>query len=439
MGQIAGERRLVLGAGMAGLAAGLSSGLPVYEAEIKPGGICSSYYVESRKGKHLYNCPSDGEAYRFEVGGGHWIFGCDSLLLRFIRSLSAVKSYIRRSAVYLVDEDLLLPYPIQNNLRYLNPNTAAQALSEMVKASTAKEPLVTMADWLLAGFGPTLCDLFFYPFHEQYTAGLWRNISPQDAYKSPVSLSLAIQGAFSEAKEVGYNATFVYPVDGLDTLTQRIASKCDIRYDKRVVRIDVEDKAVCFDDGSATRYDILLSTLPLNRVVEMANLAVEERLDPFTSVLTINIGATKGPRCPQDHWVYIPRSKSGFYRVGFYSNVDVSFLPTSARQAEERVGVYVEKAYLGGQRPVEAEAKIACRDVVRELQEWQWVRDVEVLAPTWIDVAYTWSWPGSKWKAKALGVLQEHDIYQVGRYASWTFKGIADSMRDGFISGAIFR
>ena len=56
--------------------------------------------------------------------------------------------------------------------------------------------------------------------------------------------------------------------------------------------------------------------------------------------------------------------------------------------------------------------------------------------PTWIEVAYTWSWPGSRWRQKALKALEQHGIYQVGRYARWVFQGIADSVRDGFYAGS---
>ena len=62
---------------MTGLAAGLVSGLPVYEAEETSGGICSSYYVQPGSRERLHTQPTDGEAYRFEIGGGHWIFGGD--------------------------------------------------------------------------------------------------------------------------------------------------------------------------------------------------------------------------------------------------------------------------------------------------------------------------------------------------------------------------
>jgi hypothetical protein len=79
------------------------------------------------------------------------------------------------------------------------------------------------------------------------------------------------------------------------------------------------------------------------------------------------------------------------------------------------------------------------QNVIKELQEWDWIREVDVVDPTWIDVAYTWSWADSQWRQKALVALEAHDIYAVGRYARWVFQGIADSIRDGLMTGAAMR
>jgi len=431
---------LILGAGMAGLAAGYVSGLPVYEAEEWPGGICSSYYVRPGSTERLHNAPKEGEAYRFEIGGGHWIFGGDPLVLRFIRSLTPVRFYARRSAVYFPDKELFVPYPLQNHLRYLGPKVAAQVLQELASGRQSQAAKVaTMADWLKESFGPTLYELFFKPFHELYTAGLYREIAPQDAYKTPVNPALAIRGAFDDVPQVGYNVTFVYPEEGLNTLAQRLADRCDIRYGKRVVQIDVKEKVVYFEDGSSEGYEGLISTLPLNRIMEMTGLEVDGRPDPATTVLVVNIGAVKGPPCPEEHWLYIPRSQAAFHRVGFYSNVDASFLPASARSRQDRVSIYVEKAYREGEKPGKTELEALCKAIVEELKDWGWIEEAEVVDPTWIDVAYTWSWPGSKWQQKALKVLEEHGIYQIGRYARWTFQGIAHSIRDGLIAGGVVR
>ncbi|MEM1944275.1 MAG: protoporphyrinogen oxidase-like protein [Nitrososphaerota archaeon] len=429
------ERVLILGAGMTGLAAGYASGLPVYEAADWPGGICSSYYVRPGSQERLHVAPADGEAYRFEIGGGHWIFSGDPLVLRFIRSLAPVKSYQRKSAVFFPDRDLFVPYPIQNHLRYLGQKVAAQAIEEITNGRSLSD-IVTMADWLQVNFGPTLYNLFFEPFHELYTADLFREIAPQDAYKTPVNPALVIRGAFDDVPQVGYNVTFVYPEEGLNTLAQRMAKRCRVHYGKRVVKVDVRSKEIYFEDGTVEPYSEIISTLPLNRMMEMTGLDVGEPPDPATSVLVVNIGAARSPDCPEEHWLYIPRSRAGFHRVGFYSNVDSSFLPASRRERRDCVSIYVEKAYREGEKPSKQELDKLCQDIVEELQEWGWIKEAEVVDPTWIDVAYTWSWPGSRWREKSLKTLEEHGIYQVGRYARWVFQGIADSIKNGFVAGS---
>ena len=87
-----------------------------------------------------------------------------------------------------------------------------------------------------------------------------------------------------------------------------------------------------------------------------------------------------------------------------------------------------------------AAARSAFADAaVAELQGAGYLGAVDVVDPTWIDVAYTWSWPGSTWRARALEQLAAHGIHQVGRFARWSFQGIADSVKDGLVAGAARR
>lgn len=430
------ESRFILGAGMTGLGAAWPSGFPVFEAEQSPGGICSSYYVRPGSSERLHSAPDDGEAYRFEVGGGHWIFGGDPAALRFLRSLTPMKSYDRISSVYFRSKDLYVPYALQNHLGYLGKEIASKALAEI--ATAPKTRPAVMADWLRESFGMTLTDLFFGPFHELYTAGLWTKVAPQDAYKSPVDLALAIRGAFDKTPPVGYNTTYLYPEHGLNAVAQKLAGRCDIRYGKRVARIDVKKKEISFEDGSGVKYQTVICTLPLTTTMSLAGVSVEYEPDPYTSVLVLNLGAVRGSKCPADHWIYNPDAVSKFHRVGFYSNVDPSFLPLSSRRGNDRVSIYVERAYPGGQKPSPQEIGRYCAEVVRELQDWGFTGKAEVVDPTWIDVAYTYAWPGSKWRGAALKKLQECDILMVGRYAQWTFQGISDSIRDGLFVGSTF-
>lgn len=434
---VSNRETVILGGGVTGLAAAIASGRSAFEARDVPGGICSSYYVRPQDGTRLNDAPEDGEAYRFEIGGGHWLFGGDPVVLDLIASLTPVRSYARRSSVYFMHEGLMVPYPLQNHLRFLNGDLAAKALKEI--ASPPRTPARTMAGWLEQSFGKTLTEYFFGPFHDLYTDGLWTRIAPQDLYKSPVDIPRVIKGARRETSSVGYNTTYVYPTDGLGALVRQMAARSHMRFGSRAERIDLRRREVQFSDGSGSRYEKIISTLPLNQAIEIAGLSTESEPDPHTSVLVLNIGARRGPRCPDDHWLYVPDSLSGFYRIGFYSNVDSSFLPASARAQNDSVSLYVERAFQGGRRPSEAKIQSYTEGVLKELRGCGFITKCEVVDPTWVGVAYTWSWPGSSWKAEALELLQENNIYQVGRYARWKFDGIANSVRDGLVAGAALR
>lgn len=428
---------IVLGGGVSGLAAAVAAGCPVFEAQQRPGGICASYYMRPGGTKRLSVAPEGGGAYRFEYGGGHWIFGGESTVLRFINLLAPVKTYTRKSAVYFPERDLYVPYPLQYHVSCLGKEIAEKALLEMITAPRVVP--VTMAEWLEQNMGRTMTELFFGPFHELYTAGLWRRIAPQDAYKSPSDLSLIVRSLVGEPTPVGYNVRFVYPIGGLNVLVEAMASRCDIYFEKEAVGIDLKARAVEFADGCRVHYERLVSTVPLNRMCELTGLTPGVDSDPYTSVLVINIGAIRGPRCPDYHWVYVPASRTGFHRVGFYNNVDEDFLPQCPGTTGARVSIYVEKAYMGGARPDDDEVASVCQGVIQELVEWGFVSESEVIDPTWVDVAYTWSWPSSTRQQQALSRLQEHEVYQVGRYGRWQFQGIADSIRDGLLAGTVFR
>jgi protoporphyrinogen oxidase len=311
---------IVLGAGVTGLAAGWSSGAPIYEAAAAPGGICASYYLRPGDRERLVAPPADGAAYRFEIGGGHWLFGGDPEVLDFLHGLTPLVRYERRASVYFANSGRCVPFPLQNHLDALDTDVADKVRAE--KMTAFAQPVATLREWLLARFGPALCEHFFFPFHERYTAGLYAAIAPQDSYKSPVERT---------APASDYNQAFLYPEAGLDALARALAARCEIHYRKRAVKIDSARREVHFADGARRGYQRLLTTLPLTQMLELADIAVPERAHPSSGVLVLTLGAERGPRCPDDHWLDVPDARAGFHRVGCYSNVDAGFLPRSDR------------------------------------------------------------------------------------------------------------
>lgn len=428
---------VILGGGVTGLAAGWASGGLVLEAAENPGGICASYYVGLRTGKTHATPPAEEPAFRFERGGGHWIFGGDPAVLRFLGELSPCQRHTRHSAVYLHQYDLYVPFPLQNHLAFLPKEVAAKALEEVVANAGAPKPCTTMAQWLEQVFGPTLCELFFFPFHELYTAGLFRSIAPQDAYKTPIHPPTVIRGAFGQAPPAGYNQTFLYPERGLDHLVRGLAHRCRLRLASPVCGIDLRERAVHLEGGEVIPYRHLVSTLPLDRTLALAGLAAPGRPDPATAVLVVNVGGVAGTRCPPYHWVYFPVSQSGFHRIGFYSNVARHFLPEAGQAS--LVSMYIERSFRPETLPPPVELERQAQAMVREVVAMGLLE--EPLAVHWntIATAYTWRWPGSSWQQDAQRLLEEHGVIPAGRFGRWTFQGIAESIGQGLMVGAAVR
>lgn len=417
------RRTWILGAGMTGLAASIGSSLTALEAEDRAGGICRSFLV-----------PAAGGSYRFEIGGGHWVFGADPILRLWLARFAEWQSGRRRSAVYFPDRRLLVPYPIQNHLAALGRDLAELCLDE-IRRPRRHAPEI-LSDWLEWQFGPTLTGLFFGPFHELYTAGLWTKIAPQDSFKSPLDIDEVERGARGDFNAAsGYNHQFIYPVGGMGPFADRLAGEGRVRLNARIARIDGRRRKLELESGEQIDYGRLLSTLPLDRMLRLCGLELEEGPPPATAVLVVNLGGKRGPCCPDEHWVYVPRSRSGFHRVGCYSNVDPSCLPEGS---QGRVGFYVERSYLRNARPSREEEASFARSAAGELQEWRFLESVEACTTHWIETAYTWSLPGSRWREAATRELQKLDIFMTGRYGKWRFQGIAESLRDGLMAGTIW-
>ena len=189
-------------------------------------------------------------------------------------------------------------------------------------------------------------------------------IAPQDEYKSPSRKAPHSPGA----ADVGYNGRFCYPDGGLDGLAAALAADCDIRYGKRLVGIATDERLLCFDDGSERPYTDVLSTVPLHRAIELADVEVGEEPDPHTAVLVLNIGAERGPSCPDVHWLYEPHAAAGFHRIGFYSNVDAAFLPRELRLGDQAVSLYVERAFRAGEEPGSAAVAAYTEAVITDIR-----------------------------------------------------------------------
>ena len=101
--------------------------------------------------------------------------------------------------------------------------------------------------------------------------------------------------------------------------------------------------------------------------------------DPATAVLVVNIAGVKGRNCPSYHWVYLPSSRSGIHRIGFYSHVDELFLPAKYRGRSDIVSIYAERSFASGAAPSAEEQVSISRAVVDELRDFEFIQQAIVV------------------------------------------------------------
>lgn len=373
-------RGIILGAGFTGMAAAIKTGYQIYESSNAAGGICNSYTKEG---------------FQFFNGGPHLLFG-QGIGLDYIKTLVPVNTYARKSGIYF---NKIFPYPFQ---------TMAEGEYSTTEGS--------LKDWLKNKFGKQSCNMFFNPFNDKYTAGLYDEVIQYDEYKSP------------PAGSQGFSSTYCDPVKGLSHLVNKMSEQCSIEYGMQVVGIDVDNKKIKFQYAPGAHkiisYDKLISTIPLGQLLWMCGKRDIEL--PYTSVLVINIGAEAGINLPHEHWLYVPYCKTKFHRIGFYTNID----PT--RGPEGKVGLAVEMAFLPDfDYPFDFDIPFIIDQVVQELQSWGFIGKVITADPTYVRCAYTWLRKKED-RQIALDWLKERDIISTGRYGKWHFQGMIDSIKDGF-------
>lgn len=369
-------KTVILGAGFTGLAAGYGNDIPIYEATAMPGGICRSYKKYG---------------FDFSTGGGHWIFENEKTqpAMDLVKSLVQLNSYDRKAGIYY---NKTFPYPFQTFTQ--QPSTSTPGY---------------MKDWLSTKFTQAECNMFFYPFNERYTAGLYDQIVQFDSYKTP------------PAGGLGFVSKFHDPVNGLGELVDKMAQKCLINYRKAAIKVDLQEKLIVFADGEVVHYEKLISTIPLDQLLKLSG--VKEYALPYSSVLVINIGAERGLNFPPEHWLYVPFSKSGFYRLGFYTNVNKNKAP------EDMVSVSAEIA-IRSLEYTDLPVDDMCAEVVAELKAWRFIDQVRVVDPTWVRCAYTWNRTIEE-REMYLQSLAAVGVTSTGRYGAWRFCGMTESIMMG--------
>jgi UDP-galactopyranose mutase len=418
------KKIVILGAGPAGLGAAYRlhelgyEDFTVLEARGGPGGLASS--EKSRNG------------FIYDIGG-HVLFShfryFDELFDRMLGN--EYQELLRESWIWM--RDRFLPYPFQNNVKYLPKEDVLACVLGILEAQKKGATEFANFEELIQGvFGPGIGELFMMPYNFKVWAHPPKMMGTRwIGERVPVvDLARVLTNVILDKDDIswGPNNTFKYPRHGgTGGLFTRIADSLSgrIRYASKVVGVDPVKKRVLLADDTDVDYDVLISTQPVDLLVKGLTTAPAEVREATKHLLhsgSAIVGVGVKQPCPSKKcWMYFPEPSSPFYRVTYLSNYSPEVVPDATRYysllAEVSRSPYkpvnletVVDEVLDGMVATKLLSKDDLDDVV----------DTHLIARD-----YTYPIPSIR-RDEALSVIQpwllSQGIYSRGRFGSWKYE-----------------
>jgi protoporphyrinogen oxidase len=322
---------VILGAGPTGLGAAYrlvergEKDFEVFEKAPRVGGLATSF--------------EDARGFTWDVSG-HIIFSGYPYFNAFLDKMLG-KDGVRRinRESWIKFEDRYVRYPFQNHLSSLPERAMLECLIGLVESQTIDRgrAFANFAEWIQVKFGAGVAKHFMTP----YNLKVWSTPLEKMGYYwiaervAVVDWKKALETTLSpKVTDWGPNATFGYPATkGTLGLWLAVLPHLGdrVRLDKRMTSVDEDQREITFADGSARKYERLLTTLPLDafvprlaRAPEAVRAAAKTLL--YNRLFTVGIGLER-PSPSDKNWIYFPNPNTPFYRMTYLSNYSPMIVP----------------------------------------------------------------------------------------------------------------
>ena len=320
---------MIIGAGPTGLGAGYRlqelghEDWVILEGSDRVGGLATSF--------------TDEAGFTYDIGG-HVMFSHYPYYDDLIEKVMGEDYTELEREAWVWMEDRFIPYPFQNNIRALEPQTVYECVAGLVETQRRQAPFANFREWVDAVFGRGIAEHFMIPYNFKVWATpaelmnhVWigERVSVVDA---DAVLRNVLLG--EDQRSWGPNNTFRYPLrGGTGHLYESLRGfvEPNLVLEAPVVAVDPSSHEVRTADGRRWPYDVLLSTMPLNHLIAAAEAvpddvrrAADELRWSGSHVVAVGLDRPAGTT---KNWVYFPEPDVPFYRVTYLSNYSPYMTP----------------------------------------------------------------------------------------------------------------
>ncbi|HTW94590.1 MAG TPA: FAD-dependent oxidoreductase [Tepidisphaeraceae bacterium] len=421
------QRIVIIGAGPTGLGAGYRlkelghNQFQIYERSNHVGGLASSF--------------KDSAGFTWDVGG-HVIFSHYKYYDKCFDELMGNDYQLNMRECWIRMMNTWVPYPFQNNIRYLPKDICFECLSGLVHAQTQRDhkSAKNFKEFMDAVFGDGIVKYFMEPYNFKVWAHPPHLLSKEwiGERVAVLDINRAMKNVVMQTDDFGWgpNNQFKFPLmGGTGEFYRRFEKPLagHINLNKTVAFIDMPQKEVHFADGQRIPYDILISAMPLDILCnQILRGPVPSEVKKSAAALLHSGGYMVGigfkPPCPSTKsWMYFPESNCPFYRATYLSN----YSPNMTPDAKTHYSLLCETSFsphksVHGDRIVdETIAGLINAGMIQE-------SDREKIVSTWVYHAdYSYPTPSvdrDEQLAKAIPFLEHNDIYSRGRFGLWKYE-----------------
>ena len=419
---------IIIGAGLTGLSTAYHleqlgyTDYILYEKEKNGGGLCRS--IEQ-----------DGFTFDYT---GHLLHSNDPYFSTFLTSIVGENSFnhiTRKSFIY--SHNVYTHFPFQSNLHGLPTNVIAECIQDFIERPKKMKKNGSFYEWALFMFGKKITESFFVPYQQKIFDYDIHKLSSSwtGRFVPSTSLETIIKGALEEpaAQTAGYNSQFLYPKKGgiyfwVEQLIKQL--KQPIKTDYCVETIDLKNKIVTFTNGDFESFETLVTTIPLDTLLNLIKEPAISSAKKATrhllcnSVANFNLGV-QNPTLSDKHWVYLPEKKFPHYRIGFYHNFSEHMTPPGCSS------VYGEYAYL---QKTPADVHDTVNQAIKSTQILLSINDAQIITQRIVHISHAYV-IYNQWRDKNLPFLLDHltsyNVHSIGRYGAWKYSSMQEAVMDG--------
>ncbi len=414
---------VVLGAGISGISAAY---------HLKSGGVDSVVYEKNSSwGGLLDNFEIDG--FRFDRFV-HLSFAVDEHVKDIFSKSTEFYRHIPDPFNYY--EGHWLKHPAQNNLYPLSVEEKEKIVSDFEnrKDKDANE-IEDYEEWLRIQYG----DYFAENFPMRYTRKYWtveaRELETKWVGKRmyrPTIEEIKKGCETAETPITYYAKEMRYPKKGgYKSFLNSMIEGLDIRLNKKVVEIDVQNKRVMFEDGGVEEYDKLISSLPLPEMCKLIKNTPAEVLDACDKLLwtggyLVSLGFNK-PDIHRNLWFYIYDEDIIPARVYSPSRKSPDNVPEGCSSIQAEV-------YFSKDKELDMSGEEILEDTIKKFIKMQLFKEDDILVKDirkeeYANIVFKPSIYSSR-KA-VLSFLENLGIVTVGRFGEWKYLWSDQSLISG--------